>query len=170
MATYEDNKTPATGIIGTVLGGTALAFGAGLFNGGLGGLFGNNQNMAVQLSAKDSEIALLKAGAETDKKLVDVFTSLRAIDKSADEKISALSSRVLALETSAPLREQIVLGQVNSVAQALANNTATINATIASIQNCLNNITVCKVPNSAVCPGWGNATITPATSATTGNA
>jgi hypothetical protein len=39
---------------------------------------------------------------------------------------------------------------------------------IAGIQGVLAQITKCVVPNTAVCPGWGNVTITPAAAPTTG--
>lgn len=76
--------TTALGIVGTVLGGTALAGGG---NGGLlGNILGGNgcadgSNMAVNRydmglirdnMAKDSEIALLKANTFTDQKFADL--------------------------------------------------------------------------------------------------
>lgn len=76
--------TTALGIVGTVLGGTALASGG---NGGLlGNILGGNgcadgSNMAVNRydmglirdnMAKDSEIALLKANTFTDQKFADL--------------------------------------------------------------------------------------------------
>lgn len=75
--------TTALGIIGTVLGGTALAGGNGL----LGNLTGGNSNCACPDNmpvtrydmglvrdnmAKDSEIALLKADAYTNQKFADL--------------------------------------------------------------------------------------------------
>lgn len=89
--------TTALGIVGTVLGGTALAGGNGL----LGNLLGNNNavcmdsnNMPVSRydmnlirdnMAKDSEIALLKANTFTDGKFADLndrynarFTNIEA--------------------------------------------------------------------------------------------
>ena len=163
MATYDnEQKTPATGVVGTVLGGTALALGAGLFSGGFGGLFGNNSTQQ-QLSSLQMENAILKANAETDTKLVDVYTELRKQDKTQDSVIAAIDKRLSAVETAAPLREQIVLGQVNAVAQSLASNVAAINANIASntaalqceiscIQKTLGGITATYVPASQVTP------------------
>ena len=88
--------TTALGIIGTVLGGTALAGGNGL----LGNLTGGNNNctcpdnmpvtrydmgLVRDNMAKDSEIALLKADAYTNQKFADLndrynerFTNLEA--------------------------------------------------------------------------------------------
>lgn len=89
--------TTALGIVGTVLGGTALAGGGNL----LGNLLGNNNAMCVDSNnmpvtrydmglirdnmAKDSEIALLKANTFTDQKFADLndrynarFTNIEA--------------------------------------------------------------------------------------------
>lgn len=70
--------TTAMSIIGTALGGLSAL-------GGLGGMIGNvgqvdylNKSEAIlmqQNSAKDAEIALLKANADTDKKLVEVYNA-----------------------------------------------------------------------------------------------
>ena len=163
MAAYENNdKAPATGVIGTVLGGTALALGAGIFNGGLGGLLGNNsQNMAIQLASKDSEIALLKAGQETDKKLVEVYNALFKNDKEMTAKVDNINSRVLALETAAPLKEQIVDGKFAQVYDKITfccnSATAAINSSnsaIAALQATVANITKTVVPKDVVCPEY----------------
>lgn len=76
--------TTALGIIGTVLGGTALAGGGGGLLGNLLGANGNvcvdSENMPVNRyemglvrdnTAKDNEIALLKANTFTDQKFAD---------------------------------------------------------------------------------------------------
>lgn len=39
--------------------------------------------------------------------------------------------------------------------------------TVTCMQNTLNAITKTVIPNTAICPGWGNVTITPATTTTT---
>lgn len=87
--------TTALGIVGTVLGGTALAGGNGLLGNLLGGNAcsdGSNMpvnryelNMNNELAAKDSEIALLKADAYTNQKFADLndryndrFTNIEA--------------------------------------------------------------------------------------------
>lgn len=116
--------------------GSLIAIAAqSLLNGGIGGIFGGggthtaaqaaNTAVAIELAKKDAEIALLKAGQETDAKLVDVYTTLRSQDKAQDEARAALAAqvggidkRVTALEVSAPLREQIVLGKVGEFDEA----------------------------------------------------
>lgn len=132
MATYTEDGTFASkgvGNAGLALGivGTSLA--SGILNGnGIGGIFGNgsraaqaaNDAVMMAIAQKDSEIAQLKADKATDAKLVEVYKDLRAQDKAQDAVISSLKDRVSAIETAAPLREQIVLGQVQAVAQGLA--------------------------------------------------
>ncbi len=122
-----------TGIIGTV--GTAIA--TGLLGGnGLGGLFGGNQNPAAspvyQLSQKDNEIALLKAQQYSDNK-----------DFAMAERFSKLESRVVAIETAAPLRDKI------------------LSDSIINLQATLSRIAVPMVPNFALAPGYGPAFVAP---------
>lgn len=162
MATYDEKKDYASsgvGNAGLALGiiGTSLA--SGLLNGnGVGGLFGNGNRMAANeavtlaIAQKDAEIARLKADQATDAKMVEVYKDLRAIDKAQDAAISVLKDRVSAIETAAPLREQIVLGQVQNVAQSVATANAQVQAQIACIQDTLSGITKTVVPATAVCP------------------
>lgn len=163
MATYTDNDYASKGVgnAGLALGivGTSLA--SGLLNGnGLGGILGNGNRAAqaandaavLAMAQKDSEIAQLKADKATDAKLVEVYKDLRALDKAQDAVISSLKDRVSAIETAAPLREQIVLGQVQSVAQTVAASNAQVQTQIAGIQATLSGITKTIVPATSVCP------------------
>ena len=137
----DDNKSYASSGVGTtalVLSSVATAAVTGLIGGGngLGGLFGGNQNPAnnatYQLAQKDNEIAILKAQQYTDNK-----------DFAMAEKIAKLDSRVIALETAAPLREQIFMG-------GLANLSEKVNGIV---RYC--------VPNYALNPGYGPAFVAP---------
>ena len=143
MATWNDNenKSYASSGVGTtalVLSSVATAAVTGLIGGGngLGGRLGGNQNPAsnptYQLAQKDNEIALLKAQQYTDNK-----------DFAMAEKIAKLDSRVIALETAAPLREQIFMG-------GLANLSEKVNGIV---RYC--------VPNYALAPGYGPAMVAP---------
>lgn len=128
MATYTENSdtyaSKGVGNAGLALGiiGTSLASGI-LGGNGVGGIFNGNGNrmacaandaMTLAMAQKDAEIAQLKADKATDAKLVEVYKDLRALDKAQDAAISDLKDRVSAIETAAPLREQIVLGQVDA--------------------------------------------------------
>lgn len=155
--------------------GTALGFGIGSTvltllqqNGGLGGLLGGcgcgrqqyitREEAALQnqLSAKDSEIALLKADKYTDQKIVETYNALYS-------KIEALGERLTnRIEAQRAAQDAINLQQ------------ATLNAAQTSTIGCMKQqidqlfgLTRLVVPNGSVCPGWGNVTITPAPAATT---
>lgn len=157
------------GNLGVTLG--AIGTGLGVLNahgGLLGGILGGNcatatcsenqcinryeLSMAQELSAKDGEIALLKADKYTDQKIVEAYKDLQG------------QINTVAAEVRANKDEQY---QVN-LNQAVYNGTNT--ATISCIQNeiaQLQSLTKLVVPNSSVCPGWGNVTITPAATGTT---
>ena len=119
-----------TGIIGTVLG-------SGILNNGLGGLFGgNSQNPSAspvyQLSQKDNEIALLKAQQYSDNKTFALA-----------ERVANLETKVVAIETAAPLRDKI------------------LSDSIINLQATLSRIAVPMVPNYALAPGYGPAFVAP---------
>ena len=151
-----ENKYASKGVAGSGLGlgiaGTAL----GLLNNGngLGGLFGNNNGgcsedhyvnryelgLQQELAAKDSKIGLLESNIYTDSKISDVYERL-------NNKIGVLEGQIC---------QQNVYN---------ATNTATINCLSGQIAQ-LQSLTKLVVPNTSVCPGWGNVTVTPATTTT----
>ena len=122
-----------TGIIGTV--GTAIATGI-LGGNGMGGLFGGNSNPSAspiyQLSQKDNEIALLKAQQYSDNKTFALA-----------ERVSNLETKVVSIETAMPLRDKI------------------LSDSILNLQTQLAEISVRKVPNYALAPGYGPAMVGP---------
>lgn len=137
----DENKSYASTGVGTtalVLSSVATAAVTGLIGngGGLGGLFGGNQNPTAnptyQLAQKDNEIAILKAQQYTDNKVFAL-----------SEKVSALETKVVSIETAAPLRDKI------------------LSDSILNLQTQLAEISVRKVPNYAVAPGWGPAMVAP---------
>lgn len=155
--------------------GTALGFGIGgtvlsllQQNGGLGGLLGGcgcgrqqyitREEAALQnqLSAKDSEIALLKADKYTDQKIVETYNSLYSKIESLGER---LTNRI---EAQRAAQDAVNLQQ----ATLNAAQTATIGCIKQSVDQ-LFGLTRLVVPNGSVCPGWGNVTIAPAAAATT---
>lgn len=145
-------KGVANSALGLGIAGTAL----GVLNGGLGNILGNtasapcSENMCVnryelsmsqELTAKDSEIALLKADKYTDQKIVEAYQDLAA-------QINALKDS----QTAVNMQQAVYNG----------TNTATLNCMQQQIA-ALQGLTKLVVPNSSVCPGWGNVTVTPAT-------
>lgn len=162
MAEYVAGRgTTALSILGTALGGLGVAG-----NGGLNLFGGGNcvcsENMAVnryeldmqrELSQKESEIAYLNGQNETNRKLTEVYANLEG-------QINGLRSEVRANKD-----EQYGI----NLQQAVYNGTNT--ATISCIQNqvaALQGLTKLVVPNTSVCPGWGDVTVTPAAASTTG--
>lgn len=116
-----------TGIIGTALG-------SGILNGGLGGLFGGNQNPTAspvyQLAQKDTEIAQLRAQQYSDNKVFALA-----------EKVAGLETKIVSIETAAPLRDKI------------------LSDSILNLQATLSRIAMPMVPNFVLSPGYGAAQV-----------
>lgn len=137
------NAGLTTGIIGTALG--VLGGGANLLNGMTPSSSEDKYvtryelGMQNQISSKDNEIAFLKSEQFTETKIADVYERLITrinADRNAQQEINA--------------------------AQAVYNGTNT--ATLGCMQNQiaqLMSLTAFKIPNSSICPGWGDVTITP---------
>ena len=153
--TVAGGGTTALGIIGTSLGGLALGG-----NGILGNLLGGNPaaancyvnryelDMSEKLAQKDSEIAYLQGQNETDKKIVETYKDLNG-------QIASLRDKVCENEKAALVFQAAQTATVSAMS-----------ATIANVQALLGSITKCVVPNTSICPGWGNVTITPAATTT----
>lgn len=134
------NAGLTTGIIGTALSGL-LALGGNNILGGrmaaIGAADGEHLVSRYELQLTQ-ENAVLKAQADVDKKLVEVYNSINDKANSIRESFNAFE------------KEQLVYNGVNT-------------ATIGCIQNQVNalmGMTKLVIPNSSVCPGWGNATVT----------
>jgi hypothetical protein len=111
-----------------------------------------NNAYGIELAKKNSEIALLKADKYTDQKLVEVYKDLRGIDKEQSAVIGNLASRVAAIETAAPLREQILCGKIGEVATMASNGINCLSAQLTSLAATVAGITKNVVPITAVCP------------------
>lgn len=161
------------GLLGNLLGGnncrkddgiataaamTAMA--AAMSNGGCG--HGCSENTPVnryeldlqqQLAAEKSKTALLESNAYTDQKLSDVYARLESQVKELAREVRANKDEQTGINTQ----------------QAVYNgaNTATIACMQGQIADLLA-LTKRVVPNTSVCPGWGNVTITPAAAAAAG--
>lgn len=135
-----------TGIIGSALGL--------LNNGNLGGILGGGDrcsedhyvnryemNLQNQLAAKDSRISLLESNIYVDSKIADVY--------------ERLNTKIAGVEA-----------QIGAQAVYNATNTAALNCMQGQIAT-LMGLTKTVVPNSSICPGWGNVTVTPSTTTTT---
>lgn len=101
-------------------------------------------DMMNQLAAKDAKIGLLESNIYTDSKIADVYERLNT-------KINAVEK-----EQNAINLQQAVYNGVNTAAVEC------IKGQIAQLMG----LTKLVVPNGSVCPGWGNVTVTPATTTT----
>lgn len=116
--------------------------------GGIGGLFGGNNNQCNDtrmISALESEIAKLKSERYTDKVGTDVYAEI-------NKKYIELAQFIAAQDKANAVAEAVMAERLN----CLTNRVSAIEA-----------LTKLVVPNSSVCPGWGNVTITPAAATTT---
>ena len=155
MAEFASKGVAGTGL-GLGIAGTAgwlLNGGLGNILGGIGGNHGccTSENMPVnryelaqerKIADLESQIALRDANIYNDQKLLEVY-------KYFDGKVEGINQR---------LCEQAVWN---------ATQSANINCMAGQIA-ALNGLTKLVVPNTSVCPGWGNVTVTPATTPTTG--
>lgn len=152
-----------------MIAGTAL----GVLN-GLGGAFGMqpavanaynagvcSENTSVNrfeleqertIANKDMEIAYWRGQDETNRKISDAYAKL-------ESRINSLGAEVRNNkdEQTGINMQQAVYNGTNTAAMGC------LQAQVAQLQS----LTKLVVPNSSVCPGWGNVTVTPATAATT---
>lgn len=154
--TYASKGVAGSGL-GLGIAGTAL----GLLNGGLGNLLGgwgannayySHENMPINRYEATQQARISEL--ETEVKLRDAnFYTLGEMGK-LREYVDSKFARV---------EKEICDQKVYNTA-----NTATINC-IANQVNQLMGLTKIVVPNSSICPGWGDVTVsvTPATTPTT---
>ena len=150
MAEFASKGVAGSGL-GLGIAGTAL----GILNGGLGNIFGGAMNCGCsennlinryelelenKIVSKDSEIALLKSNIYTDQKIAEVYERLNT-------KIG------------------VVEAGINAQAVYNAANTATIGCIQSQVAQ-LFGLTKLVVPNTSVCPGWGDVNVTIPTTTT----
>lgn len=137
------------------------------------------------VDALQAEVAELKAEKYANKAIAESYQAAVQMAEKLDSKWTAqlgevtrevADSRVREAETKAKLeciektsvlQQQILEGKINEVALTASNGINTLTTTVNCLANTLNSITKVVVPNASVCPGWGNVTITPATTTTT---
>lgn len=142
-----------TGIIGTGLG----AINSGLFNGILGGgaaqqNYVTKDMLALQMQLVDTqkELAIKSADLSSEQKMVQVFNA-------SNDKINNVRD-----ELSTRIREVEAKVDANAAAQSVINCQVGSNLTLANSQIAqLFSLTKMIIPNTNVCPGWGDVKITP---------
>ena len=145
MAEFASKGVAGSGL-GLGIAGTAL----GLLNGGVGNIFGMGAcaRDGVAVNRYEAEMQAKIANLETEVKLRDANTFTMGEMNNLRNYVDA---RVGAVEKE--LCDQRVYN---------ATNTATIGC-IANQVNQLMGLTKVVIPNSSLCPGWGNVTVTPST-------
>lgn len=138
------------GVAGTALGLGAGALGLELLRGGLGGLFngGNVCHEDHYINRYEASQSARIAQLETEVKLRDANTfTMGEMGKLRDY----FDSRFSAVEKE--LCDQRVYN---------ATNIATVNCISNQVAQ-LMALTKLVIPNTSICPGWGNVTVTPST-------
>lgn len=167
----------ATGVVGTVLGGLNAIGNGGNWLGGLGGngaagaalmagvaghaLGSGNYGrggehyvtrsefeLGQRISALEMEKAVLEANKESEAKMVEVYKQSRSELKAFMDKSD------MRHDAQNAWNAQQMCNNAH-MSDAIAANRASIDA--------LKQVTRIVVPNNAICPGWGDVTITPAT-------
>ena len=126
--------------LGLGIAGTAL----GLLSGnGFNGLFGNNMQChdTRTISALESKIAKLESEKYTDKVGTDVYAEI-------NKKYTELAQFIAEMDKRTAVFEAVNAERINCLSNRVS---------------ALEGLTKLVVPNGYVCPGWGNVTITPAT-------
>lgn len=151
----KGNLGVTLGAIGT--GASALPLITNMLGGG-GNNYVNKETFDVQLqlinAQKDN--AILAADLSSEKKMVEVFNaSLNKTNAVRDELIAEI--RTLEHKFDDNVAAQAVLNA--QMGSQLGINTSQIAQ--------LFSLTQLKIPNTSVCPGWGNVTVTPTITPTT---
>lgn len=146
------------GNLGVTLG--AIGTGLGVMNGGAGGILGNlfgngynngcsdNQYVTRYDAGKDARIAEL----ETEVKLRDanIYTDSKLNDfrNYVDGKFAVVNDKLCAQAVHNATNDAVLGCMQGQIAQLMG-------------------LTKLVIPNTSVCPGWGNVTVTPAAAAAT---
>ena len=158
------------GTYNTIAGSLGLAsflgFGqeGGLFGGMRGGCSQyatkDNLQMSIDLARKDSEIALLRAGQDTDKKLVDVFKAAADRDVAFRDRLES-QYRDLDRKITEEREARMAAEGAQSVLNAqLQTGVSVLNDQVKTMQGILADITTSVIPARKVCDtsccGCGN--------------
>lgn len=171
----EHTDYASKALAGTALGLSipgVVSFAKDVLGNGNGGWFGcgNNQNYVTQkefelgqkLAEKETHVRLLESNIYTDNKRDELYHTLHSEARADNDKI---------YERLDKIQEKI---ECNKAAQdAINTQQVAFNAAQTAMISCIKGqveqlytLTKLVVPNGSVCPGWGNATITPASTTT----
>lgn len=148
-----ENKYASKGVAGTGLGLAIGALGVEALRGGFGNILGGNNcegghavsryeaSQAARIAELETEVKLRDANTYTDGKILELY-------KYFDGKVSVIEGQIC---------QQNVYNATNTAALGC------IQGQIAQLMS----LTKVVVPNSSVCPGWGDVTVS-VTPTTTG--
>ena len=158
---YAGKGTTALGVVGTVLGsiGTAGVLGGGNLLGGLG----MNNNNCCHMGGESTPVNRYEMAQESRISQLESQVALRDASIYTDGKLNDFRNYV-------DSKFACVNNELRDVAIYQATNTATISCMgqqIAGINGVLAQITAVRVPNTALCPGYGTAVVTPPAAAAT---
>lgn len=142
------------GGIGGYIGGISALLGNGIL-GNWGGMTENDRpisryemDMVREIIDEKQKNAILVSENDTEKKMVEVYNALAKQDKEIRATIEA------------NYKEQNKINMDQAVYNGV--NTATLNCMQSRIEELLA-LTARRIPNTSVCPGWGEVTVAPVT-------
>lgn len=154
IKTQDGEKSVASGGLGGAALGLAIPGTVALVNqltggnGLFGGLFnGGNCNSNV-VSALESALAQEKAERYTDQTGTEVYKQFAKERNEIQTQISAIFAALAQMDKHSAVAEAVNAERLNCLKGRVDN---------------IYDVFKLVMPNSSVCPGWGNVTITPAT-------
>lgn len=139
--------------LGLGIAGTAL----GVLSGGLGNVLGNGWGVNPGAPVCHENMPVNRYEAEKDAKIAKLESDLALRDAT-----TYILGETGKLRDYVDNRFAAVEHQLCDQAVYNAANTATVGCISGQVAQ-LYSLTKLVVPNTAVCPGWGNVTVTPAT-------
>ena len=154
------------GVAGSALGLGIAGLSVALLNGGLGGLGGilGGGKTNANVASLNTKLAELHAEKYSDKVGIEVFKASRESDAKTNARFEEIARTIADMR----VREAQTAGKIDLVAATANQGIAANSAAIACVQNTVAGVAKIVVPNSSICPGWVNVTITPATATTAG--
>ena len=160
------------GIAGTALGVlNSSNCGGGL----LGGLFGNGNCQANQISMLQSEIGQLKAEKYSDQSIANVYTALRSEVQTLSDRLlekyinpiavevsqvqvrdARMEEQIKCLQKTQELENRLIRSELNNRIDqcccAATNGITALNGAVAQLQQTVGAITSTVIPRTAICP------------------
>ena len=158
IKTQDGEKSVASGGLGGAALGLAIPGTVALVNqltggnGLFGGVFNGGGNCNSAISALESALAYEKAGRYTDQTGTEVYKQFAKERNEIQTQISAIFAAIAQMDKHSAVAEAVNAERLNCLKGRVDN---------------IYDVFKLVMPNSSVCPGWGNVTITPA-AATTG--